>query len=126
MTRSNVVPPKNQIPEFASREEEASFWDTHDLTDYFDFTEPVEIEVACPLSEPVTLHIDLETMEEVRVNAEEQDLPPDGLIHVWILERRDAERQRRAAATARPPGSVRQPDPSADGTAPEPPRESTA
>ncbi|MCC7353963.1 MAG: hypothetical protein IT330_09415, partial [Anaerolineae bacterium] len=25
---------KSKIPEFATREEEAEFWDTHDFTDY--------------------------------------------------------------------------------------------
>ena len=32
---------KSRIPEFASREEEAEFWDTHDFTDYLDELEPV-------------------------------------------------------------------------------------
>jgi hypothetical protein len=33
----------SRIPEFASREEEADFWDTHDFTDFLDDTEPVKI-----------------------------------------------------------------------------------
>ena len=99
MTRSKVRSPKRQIPTFASREEEAEFWDTHDVTDYFDDFEynPSWFQVEGPLSEVVTLHIDLETMDEVRALAKERDLPPDVLLHVWILERRDAERQRRAS-----------------------------
>ena len=97
MPHSNIVPPKGQIPEFAS-----------------------------PLSEPVTLHIDIETMEEVRAITEEQDLPPDGLIHVQILERRDAERQRRAAATARLFNSPCRSDPSSNGTTVSPTQEPTA
>ena len=99
MTRSKVRSPKQQIPAFASREEEAEFWDTHDVTDYFDDFEynPSWFQVEGPLSEVVTLHIDLETMDEVRTFAKERDLPPDVLLHIWILERRDAERQRRAS-----------------------------
>jgi CopG antitoxin of type II toxin-antitoxin system len=34
------------IPEFASREEEARFWDTHDLADYWDEFKPVEMRFA--------------------------------------------------------------------------------
>ena len=26
---------QSRIPEFANREEEAEFWDTHDITDYW-------------------------------------------------------------------------------------------
>ena len=102
MTHSQVKPTKRQIPEFTSRAEEAEFWDTHDLTDYFDFDEPIEMEVTGPLSEPITLHIDIETMEEVRALAKERGLPPDGLLYVWILERRDGERQRRVATAEEP------------------------
>ena len=36
MTRSNRQrPQKPAVPTFANRDEEAAFWDTHDLTDYF-------------------------------------------------------------------------------------------
>lgn len=96
------------VPDFASREEEVAFWDTHDVTDYFAFDEFVKFEGEVAPSEPVTLHIDVETWEEVQKLAQERDLPPDGLLHVWILERRDAERERRgseslgAAAMHRP------------------------
>jgi len=102
MTQSKVRSTKRQIPTFASREEEAAFWDRHDLTDYFDDFEynPSWFQVEGPLSEPVTLHLDLETMDEVRALAEAQGLPPDVLLQIWILERRDAERARRAEARA--------------------------
>ncbi len=33
---------KEPIPRFASREEEAAFWDEHDLADYWDDFERVE------------------------------------------------------------------------------------
>ncbi len=127
MTRSDIAVPKRQIPEFASREEEAHFWDTHNLTDYSAFTEPAEIEIAGPLSEPVTLHLDTETMEELRAIAADHNLPPDGLIHVRILELRDAERQRRGGMAGppsdNPPGSVAPVNRAADAM---PQREPTA
>ena len=102
MSQCKVRPAKRQIPTFASRQEEAEFWDTHDLTDYFDDFEyaPSWFQVEGPLSETVTLHIDVETMDEVRALAEEQGFPPDVLLQIWILERRDAERARRAEALA--------------------------
>jgi hypothetical protein len=99
MTASRTSVAKPTVPEFASREEEGEFWDTHDLTDYFDFEDRVDLEVAGPLSEPVTLHVDMETAEEVKAIAKEQGVPWDGLLYLWIIERRDAERERRATAS---------------------------
>jgi len=99
MTRSAVRSKVKTLPRFANRQEEAEFWNSHDVFDYVDeAAEPIRLEVAGPLSEPVTLDIDIETMEEVRALAEAQDVPPDGLLYLWIIERRDAERQRRAVA----------------------------
>ena len=98
MTQTGAGTRVSRIPEFANREEEAAFWDTHDVTDHLDEFEPVDIQFESPLSEAVTLHIDLETMEEVRAHAAARDMPLDVLLQIWILERRDAERQRRAAA----------------------------
>ncbi len=126
MTQRDASTKAPSILEFASREDEAHFWDTHDFTDYWDRFEPVVIEFANPLAEPETLLTDIETVEEVRAIAAEQDLPPDGLIHVWILECRDAERQRHLAEVNRPPDSPGRSGPSANGTAAEPPRETTA
>ncbi len=34
-----------KIPDFKSLEEAADYWDTHSFADYFENTEPVEIEV---------------------------------------------------------------------------------
>ena len=33
----------NKIPRFKSEKEEAEFWATHDLVDYVDDTQPVEV-----------------------------------------------------------------------------------
>ena len=46
---------REPIPEFASREEEARFWDTHDMADYWDEFKPVKVRFAKNLSEG--LHI---------------------------------------------------------------------
>lgn len=37
---------KSRIPEFKSIEEEAEFWDTHDITDFLDELEPAEFELS--------------------------------------------------------------------------------
>jgi hypothetical protein len=82
------------VPTFASAAEAAAFWDAHDISEFADELDPVEIEFAQPLSEAVTLRLDRETMEEVRAIAATHGYPPDVLLQIWILERRDAERRR--------------------------------
>lgn len=100
MTEQREKPAPLPVPIFASREEEVAFWDTHDVTDHvaFDGFGPFEGEVAPSVR--VTLRIDPETWEEVEKPAPARDLPPDGLLHLRIPERRDAERERRRAGSA--------------------------
>ncbi|HEY7348021.1 MAG TPA: CopG family antitoxin [Ktedonobacterales bacterium] len=43
----------SRIPHFASREEEAAFWDTHDITEFEDELEPVKVRFGKHLSEEV-------------------------------------------------------------------------
>ena len=44
------APVTSRIPDFASREEEAAFWDTHDFTDYLDELHPVKVTFAAHLA----------------------------------------------------------------------------
>ncbi len=75
------------IPEFTSREEEAAFWDTHDVTEYLDELKPVEVRFANKLSEGMTVRFDPETSAELRAIAKEQGIGPTTLMRMWILER---------------------------------------
>lgn len=98
MTTRDIQPRPGRIPNFATREEMAEFWDTHDISDYWDELAPVDVEFAPPLSRSLALEIDMETWEEIEALARERELPPDDLLHVWIVERRDAEWERRRSA----------------------------
>lgn len=98
MTQQREKRERLTLPDFSSREEDVAFLDTQDVTDYFAFDKFRKFEGEVARSKAVTLHIDVETWADVRHLAPERDLPPDGLLHVWILERRDAERERRKTA----------------------------
>lgn len=77
---------KSRIPEFASREEEAEWWDTHDITDYLDELKPVEVRFAKNLSQGITIRLDPETLTELRTRAHEKGIGPTTLARMWILE----------------------------------------
>ena len=45
---------KSAIPTFATHEEEAAFWDTHEITEFLDELTPVKVRFAKNLSEGIT------------------------------------------------------------------------
>jgi predicted DNA binding CopG/RHH family protein len=80
-------PTPSRIPEFASIEEEAAFWDTHSTADYEDEFKPVRARFAKGLSTGVTIRFDPETLRRLRAIAQEQGIGPTTLIRMWVLER---------------------------------------
>ncbi len=103
---------KTPIPEFATIEEEAQWWDTHDLADYWDEFTPVEVTFAKNLSSPLaaalTIRLDAVTLAELRARACAEGIAASALARTWIAERLQAAApavtalpgRRTAAATA--------------------------
>ena len=77
---------KEPIPDFKSYEEEADFWDTHDLTDYWDEFKPVKVRFAKNLSAGINIRLDPDTLAQVRHIAHEKGIGPTTLIRMWVLE----------------------------------------
>lgn len=84
---------QKRIPEFSTREEEAAFWDTHDISDYWDELTPVRVRAAKNLSEGITIRLDPDTLDQLRSRAHDQGIGPTTLARMWILERLKATRQ---------------------------------
>jgi len=82
---------KQTIPAFASVEEEAAFWDTHDTTDFEREFKPVRVRVGKRLTEPVTFRLDADTLAELRSLARKKGIGPTTLARMWVLERLRAE-----------------------------------
>ena len=81
----------SRIPQFSTRDEEAAWWDTHDITDYLDELQPVRVRFAKNLSEGLTVRLDPETMQALRERAKRQGIGPTTLIRMWVMERLRAE-----------------------------------
>jgi predicted DNA binding CopG/RHH family protein len=86
MPKKKSTPP-HRIPEFASIEEEAAFWDTHSTADYDAEFRPVRVRFAKRLSTGVTIRLDPDTLEKLRTLAHEKGIGPTTLIRMWVLER---------------------------------------
>ena len=89
MTQANQSSkPKSRIPEFATRQEAAEWWDAHDLADYQDEFKTVEARFAANLSiEGITVPLEKEILDRLRRKAAEQGTTPGLLAQRWLVER---------------------------------------
>lgn len=84
---------KSRIPEFASYEEEAEWWDTHDITDYLDEFKPVKVRVAKNLIHVLQIPFDSKDMRALSACAKKKGTDIITLARQWVLERvREEER----------------------------------
>jgi predicted glycoside hydrolase/deacetylase ChbG (UPF0249 family) len=79
--------PSRRIPEFATRKEEAEWWDTHSITDYLDELEPVQVRFAKNLSNPIAVRLDPQDRIELNRRAKELGVGPSTLVRMWVRER---------------------------------------
>jgi predicted DNA binding CopG/RHH family protein len=77
---------KTAIPEFANREEEAEFWDTHDFGDYWDETKAVDVKFSKNLTENLTVRLSTSALTLLRREADEKGVGPSTLARMWIVE----------------------------------------
>ncbi len=102
MNKEQNNSPQSRIPTFASREEEAAFWDTHDITEYLDELTPVAMRAAHPiqvrnLSANVQVRFDEETNKKLEDQAQARGVKKATLIRMWILDRLKEEEHRQAS-----------------------------
>jgi hypothetical protein len=92
---------KKRSPDFASIEEEAEFWDTHDTTEYEHEFQPVELTFERPLKHTwmLSIRLDKETFDALREIAKPKGLGASTLARMWILE--ELERVRKSTEEAR-------------------------
>lgn len=76
----------SRIPDFASREEEADWFDTHDMADYQDEFKTVKARFGKNLSDALNIRLDKETLATLRAKAQERGIGPTTLARMWILE----------------------------------------
>jgi predicted DNA binding CopG/RHH family protein len=77
---------KKTIPDFKNRQQEAKFFDTHDMADFQHEFKTVRAKFAKSLSEGITIRFDKPTLEKLREVAQEKGLGPTTLARMWILE----------------------------------------
>ncbi len=82
--------PSDPLPdEFATIEEAATFWDSHDFGDYWDETTEVEFAINAPRHQWVALANHLATQAAER--ARQEGISVETLVNLWVAERLVAE-----------------------------------
>ena len=77
-----------RIPSFANRDEEAEFWDTHDVTTFVgNELQPVELSVGGELAERLTIRLDQDDRSELNRRARDIGVGPSTLVRMWVKER---------------------------------------
>ncbi|NOQ30506.1 MAG: hypothetical protein GQ570_05210 [Helicobacteraceae bacterium] len=75
-----------QLPEFKNESEEATFWDEHDVTDYFDMqkAKPVRFSNLKKTTKSISLRLPVDMIEELKVKANAMDVPYQSLIKIFL------------------------------------------
>ena len=80
------------VPAFKNEAEERAFWESHDSTDYVDWSrvERVRLPNLKPTTKAISLRLPLDLLERIKMAANKRDVPYQSLIKVWLSEKVDA------------------------------------
>lgn len=92
------------IPEFRSEAEERQFWETHDSTEYVDWSRArfVKFPNLKPSTETISLRLPAPLLSDLKALAHKRDVPYQSLLKVFLADRVSAEWQASAAGGALP------------------------
>jgi hypothetical protein len=81
----------SSISKARSYREIGEFWDTHDLSDYWDQTYPVEFEINIQ-SEVTYFPVDTRLSTKIRSLAKRRGVSPETLLNLWVQEKLQREK----------------------------------
>jgi predicted DNA binding CopG/RHH family protein len=81
------------IPKFKSENEEVKFWDSHDSTEYIDWSKArlTVFPNLKPSTESISLRLPSSLLARLKELANEKDVPYQSLMKVYLSERIDKE-----------------------------------
>ena len=82
-----LKPLPKKIPRFSSYEEEADFWDTHDVSSLMKKENLVHVEFAKPMKHLISIRVDHSLLQGLRTMAARKHMPYQTLIHSILAEK---------------------------------------
>ncbi len=80
------------IPTFETEAEERAFWESHDTTDYVDWSTAKQ--VVMPnlklSSASISLRLPIGLLDQIKAAANKRDVPYQSLIKIWLAEKVDS------------------------------------
>lgn len=77
------------IPTFKNEAEERKFWETHDSTDYVDWSKATRARFPNlkPSTTAISLRLPISLLEQIKIAANKRDVPYQSLIKMWLAEK---------------------------------------
>ena len=77
------------VPQFANEAEERVFWETHDSTDFIDWTKAQRAVLPNlkPTTKTISLRLPQHLLDSIKAAANSRDVPYQSLIKVWLQEK---------------------------------------
>lgn len=84
-----------KIPKFTSEAEKRKFWETHDSSEYLDWSKAMTARFPNlkPSTKTISLRLPESLLDRIKIEANKRDMPYQSLIKVWLAE--DVDEQRR-------------------------------
>ena len=77
------------IPQFETEAEEQAFWETHDSTEYLDWSQAQSVVFSNlkPTTQTISLRLPKHLLDSIKSAANARDVPYQSLIKVWLQEK---------------------------------------
>jgi predicted DNA binding CopG/RHH family protein len=77
------------IPKFRNETEERRFWETHDSSNYVDWSKAQRVRLPNlkPSTTSISLRLPVALLERIKIAANKHDLPYQSLIKKWLAEK---------------------------------------
>ena len=77
------------VPKFRSEAEERAFWETHESSDYVDWSKAQQIALPNlkPTTKTISLRLPQHLLDSIKAAANARDVPYQSLIKVWLQEK---------------------------------------
>ena len=81
--------PLKPLPKFANEAEERSFWESHDSSEYMDWSKAqrVVLPKLKPTTKTISLRLPQHLLDSIKSAANSRDVPYQSLIKVWLQEK---------------------------------------
>ena len=82
-----------KIPDFKTEDDERTFWDTQDSSDYINWSKAKKVRMPKlrPSERKISLRLPESMLEELKLLANKKDVPYQSLLKIFLAERIEKE-----------------------------------